>query len=197
MVPMTLPAPRIAWLGIEPSDSVAALVERHAQSIARHHPRLIGLDVALAAPQKRRVSGRGFEVRLHAEVPGPDVDVARSVRQGEADADLALAINRAFAALERRLREQGREMGREEVKHHPPVVHGEVVEIEPALGYGYLRADDGREVYFQADSLVEGRWEHIGTGDRLRFREMEGEKGAFAVDVTVMARPPSGGGAPT
>jgi hypothetical protein len=194
---MTPPPPRVAWLGIEPSERMAALVTRHAQAIARHHPRLIGLDVALAAPQKRRVSGRGFEARLRAEVPGPDVTVSRSVRQGEADADLELAVNRAFAALERRLREQGREMGREEVKHHPPVVHGEVVEIEPELGYGYLRADDGREVYFQADSLVEGRWEHIGTGDRLRFREMEGEKGSFAVDVAVMARTPSGGGAPT
>ena len=62
-------------------------------------------------------------------------------------------------------------------------MHGEIVEIEPELGYGFVRANDGQEVYFQKDSLVDGDWDGLEVGARLRFREQDGEKGPFAVDV--------------
>jgi cold shock CspA family protein len=74
-------------------------------------------------------------------------------------------------------------MGGHEVKHNPAILHGEIVELEPELGYGFVRADDGREVYFQKDGLVSGAWDDLGLGSRLRFRELDGEKGPFAVDV--------------
>lgn len=178
--------PVITWRNMPHSEAVDAIVRERFAAIARLEPRLIRGRVVFDAPHKRRVSGRGFDVRIHLELPGPDIDVARSVRQGEAADDVLRAVNAAFSALERRLKERRREKGGKEVKHHPPVLHGEVVELEPELGYGWLRADDGREVYFERDSLVHGQWERIALGDRLRFREMEGDKGPFAADVSVI-----------
>lgn len=67
-------------------------------------------------------------------------------------------------------------MGAIEIKHHPPVLHGEISTLEPELGYGYLRADDGREVHFQRDALTSDVWDHLAKGSRLRFREMQGER---------------------
>lgn len=47
-----------------------------------------------------------------------------------------------------------------------------------------MRTDNGREVYFQRDSLIRGNWPHIAPGQQLRFRVFEGEKEPFAVAVS-------------
>ena len=74
------------------------------------------------------------------------------------------------------------------VKHHPLVLHCEIVDLEPELGHGWRRADDGRRVCFRRDSLMSQDWDRLATGTRLRFREMEGEKGPYAAAVTIAER---------
>lgn len=175
--------PVITWRNIQRSEAVDAIIRKRIDAIEKFCPDAVGLRVTLDAPQKPRRAGRGFDVRLHLEVPGPDLDVARTVRHGHAADDIIRAVNATFSALEKRIKETRRIMGGQEVKHHPVLLHGEIVEIEPELGYGFVRADDGREVYFQKDGLVTGDWKALGLGSRLRFREQDGEKGPFAVDV--------------
>ena len=175
--------PILTWHNIPRSEAIESIVRKRIAAVEKFCPDAVGLRVTLDAPQKPRHAGRGFEVRLHLELPGPDLDVAHSVRHGHAADDLTRAVNAAFSALEQRVKESRRVIGALEVKHHPIVLHGEVVEIEPSLGYGFVRADDGREVYFQKDSLVVGDWDPLQCGSRLRFREQDGEKGPFAVDV--------------
>lgn len=175
--------PSITWHKIQKSEAVDAVIQKRIASIEKFCPEAIGLRVVLDAPQKPRNAARGFDVRLHLSLPGPDLDVARSVRQGHASDDLMRAVNAAFTALEQQLKESRRKLGGLEVKHHPVILHGEIIEIEPELGYGFLRADDGKEVYFQKDSLVAGRWDDLERGVRLRFREQAGAQGPFAVDV--------------
>lgn len=175
--------PIISWHNLPRSDAVETIVHKRIAAIEKFCPDAVGIRVTLDAPQKRRQAGRGFDVRIHLELPGPDLDVARSVRHGLAADDLTRALNAAFSALESRLKESRRKLGALEVKHHAPILHGEIIEIEPALGYGFVRADDGREVYFQKDGLVSGDWAGLANGARLRFREQDGEKGPFAVDI--------------
>ena len=50
-----------------------------------------------------------------------------------------------------------------------------------------IRADDGRSVYFQKDSLETGTWDAVAVGRRLRFRELQGEKGPYAAHVAIVA----------
>jgi cold shock CspA family protein/ribosome-associated translation inhibitor RaiA len=175
--------PVIIWRNIQRSEAVDAIIRKRIDAIEKFCPGAVGLRITLDAPQKPRHAGRGFDVRLHLEVPGPDLDVARTVRHGHAAADIVRAVNATFTALEKRIKESHRILDGQEVKHHPVLLHGEIVEIEPELGYGFLRADDGREVYFQKDGLVAGDWKGLEVGGRLRFREQDGEKGPFAVDV--------------
>ena len=179
--------PIITWRNMDHSPAVDTLVRARITALERFHPNIIGCTVVIDAPQKRRVSGRGFDVRVRLEIPGPNLTVARSVRHGSAHDDVTRALNAAFSALEGRLKAKRQVVGGQEVKHHPPEIHGEIVELEGALGWGHLRADDGREVYFQRDSLVKGEWDALTLGDRLRFRERDGEKGAYATDIAVMA----------
>lgn len=175
--------PVITWRNVERSEAVEAIIHKRIEAIERLCPDALGLRVTLDAPQKPRHAARGFDVRLHLEVPGPDLDVARTVRHGHAADDIVRAVNATFTALEKRVRESRRVRAGQEVKHHPAILHGVIVELEQELGYGFLRADDGQEIYFQKDGLVTGAWADLAAGARLRFREQDGEKGPFAVDV--------------
>lgn len=178
--------PVIAYRNLDSSPAVEEIVARRIEALERISDRITGIDVTIEAPQKRKLHGRVFRVHLNLHVPGPDLAVSREVSQGSARDDVLLAVNRAFSAAEKALKKQKKTMAAVEVKHHPPVLHGEITAIEPELGYGYVRADDGREVYFQRDGLTSDDWDRLGTGTRLRFREMEGEKGPFATGVTVV-----------
>lgn len=175
--------PIITWRNISRSEAVEEIIRKRIEAVDKFCPEAVGLRITLDAPQKPRHAARGFDVRLHLEVPGPDLDVARTVRHGHAAEDILRAVNAAFTSLEKRIKENRKIMGGQEIKHHPNLLHGGIVELEPELGFGFVRADDGRELYFQKDSLVAGDWDSLAVGGRLRFREQDGEKGPFAVDV--------------
>ncbi|EPX83689.1 HPF/RaiA family ribosome-associated protein [Salipiger mucosus] len=178
-------APVITSRNLDASPSVNEIVGRRVAGLEKIEPEMIGCEVILDAPQKRKRHGRVLRVRLHLHLPGPDLSVSREVAQGSARDDLLLAVNRAFSAAETRLKRRKKVMDAVEVKHHPPVLHGVVTTLEPELGYGWLRADDGREVYLQRDALTSDDWEKVETGTRLRFRERQGDKGPYATGVTL------------
>jgi ribosome-associated translation inhibitor RaiA/cold shock CspA family protein len=177
--------PILSYHNIESSPAIDALVQRRIAMLESRDDRITGCDVTMEAPQKRKRHGRVFRVRLNLHLPGPDLSISREVAQGSAQDDLMLAVNRAFSAAEKALQKRKKVMAGIEVKHHPPVLHGVIEEFEPELGHGWLRADDGRSVYFQRDSLTSDDWARLSKGSRLRFRETEGDKGPFAVSVSL------------
>lgn len=179
-------APSIAWRHIDPSPAAESLILKRYGELAHFGKRIEGCDVIVEAPQKRKLNARGYSVRVTLRLPGPDITGSYQVAQGSARGDLTLALNRAFSAVEKQLKAQRRTMGGVEVKHHDPVLHGEITELERELGWGKLRADDGREVYFQKDALVHANWDDLALGTRLRFSERIGEKGPFATGVSVV-----------
>jgi len=177
--------PIISYHNVDPSPAVNTVVHRRIKALELRDDRITGCDVTLEAPQKRKRHGRVFKVRLNLHLPGPDLSIARETAQGSAQDDLVLAVNRAFSAAEKALKKRKKKLDGIEVKHHPPVLHGEITELEPELGYGWVQADDGRKVYFQRDGMTSNDWQRLHKGIRLRFREMQGEKGAFAASVTI------------
>ena len=177
--------PIIAYRNIDHSPAVEALVRRRIEMLERRDDRITGCDVTLEAPQKKQRHGSVYKVRLNLHMPGPDLSISREVAQGSAQDDLMLAVNRAFSAAETALKKRKKTLAGIEVKHHPPVLHGQIAELEPELGHGWIRADDGRMVYFQRDSLTGNDWDKIAVGDEIEFSLMEGEKGSFAVNVTL------------
>jgi ribosome-associated translation inhibitor RaiA len=179
-------SPNVTFRGLDPSPAIEELIGDRTARLEKFHAGIIACDVVVEAAPKRKVHGRLFSVRVKLSLPGPDISVSRDVAQGDAQEDVRLAVNQAFSAVETKLTEQKRTMGAVEVKHHPPVVHGEVSELERELGWGMIRAADGRSVYFQKDSLETGSWDAVAVGRRLRFREVEGEKGPYAIHVVVI-----------
>lgn len=176
--------PRISFRNIDPSPVIEDHIRRRIDELSRAHPRIIGCDVVVAAPQKAKKTGREFRIDLHIHVPGPDVHISRAYGRTRAADDVNLAIHRAFDAARRKLKEQQRVMSGHEVKTHPPVMHGKIDRMVEDGGYGFLRTEDGREVYFERQNLTGGRWEALEVGEKVRFREETGPKGAYATNVT-------------
>ena len=53
----------------------------------------------------------------------------------------------------------------------------------PRGGYGFIETRDGREVYFHRNSVVDGKFDALSAGVRVRFAEERGEKGPQATVV--------------
>jgi cold shock CspA family protein len=79
------------------------------------------------------------------------------------------------------------------VKRHEPAREGRVARIARAEGYGFIETQDGREVYFNRNSVVGGSFDGLDVGTSVRFAEELGEKGPQA--STVHARRRAAGGA--
>ncbi len=179
--------PSITFRNLDPSPAVEEHIRQRIAELEKYHPHIVGCDVVVNAPQKNHVSGREHTIQLTIRVPGPDIRVSRSLGRSHAAEDLNLAVHKVFDAARRQLKEQVRKMGRVEVKQHPPVMHGAIDRLFEGEGYGFISADDGREVYFERDNLTTGDWDKLHVDMKVRFRLEIGDKGAYATNVAIMS----------
>ncbi|HKD31462.1 MAG TPA: cold shock domain-containing protein, partial [Xanthobacteraceae bacterium] len=74
------------------------------------------------------------------------------------------------------------------VKSHdgPPIAT--VKRFDEAGGFGFLETQDGREIYFHKNSLLNDGGRQVAPGTRVTFFEEMGEKGAQASTVKVLGK---------
>jgi cold shock CspA family protein len=101
--------------------------------------------------------------------------------------DVRVAIRDAFKSARRQLQDIVRTMSGATKAHEAPV-HGQVSELDPEKQYGFLETPDGREIYFHANSLIEGAFEDLAIGTELRFVEEQGDNGPQATTVRLAGR---------
>lgn len=94
-----------------------------------------------------------------------------------------VAIRDSFDAAERKLEDLVRRMDPRRTKPQLAVGHGSIARMMTEEGYGFIESPDGREFYFDRDSLSAGSWEKLAPGTEVRFTERDGEKGPFATAV--------------
>lgn len=139
--------------------------------------------MAVIGRAHRRRHGDLYAVRLQITAPGEaDVMIDRNPPQDHAHEDAFVAVRDAFAAARRRLQDRYRRQ-RGDVKVHEEPPQGRIARLFTDEGYGFLESDDGREIYFHRNALVNGGFEHLAVGDRVRFAESEGVKGPQASTV--------------
>ncbi len=180
-------SPIISFRNIDRSEQLEELIHQQIGRLEKVYPRIVDCEVVIHGPQKRRTTGREVNVKITVRVPGPDIHVERSVGKGEEQQDITLALHRAFDAARRELRERVKKMARVEVKPHPPVLHGRIDRLFEGEGYGFISADDGRDVYFDRESLTTGSWDQLRVDMKVRFREETGDKGPFATNIAAIS----------
>jgi ribosome-associated translation inhibitor RaiA len=178
--------PEVSFQNVEHSAAVEQNIRERIGQLEQFHPHLIACRVVVDAPHHDKNKGNLYEIRIDMSVPGDDLAVSRHTGINHAHEDIYVAIRDAFDAARRLLEDRSRQMDAYRTKRHPEVQHGKVVRLFADDGYGFIETPDGREVYFQRDSLTGEFWNRLKVGSNLRFKEMEGDKGPFGVSVTLM-----------
>lgn len=156
------------------------LIRRKAAKLERYYDHIVRCDVMVEGPGERHETGGPYWVRLDISVPGAEL----VINQQKAE-ELRDAIEASFNAAERRVEEYAR-VQRGEVKTgvHPP--EGPVVGLFPKEGYGFIAADDGREIYFHENAVLPPGFAELSVGMRVRFHEEQGHEGPQASTVEIL-----------
>ncbi|HEY5649575.1 MAG TPA: HPF/RaiA family ribosome-associated protein [Nitrospiria bacterium] len=131
--------------------------------------------VTIESPPRHSHKGGRFSIRIDLKLPKREVVVKKV-----SNPDIFVAIRDAFNALRRQL-EDFRRKQRGEIKTHEETPHGKVVRI--LEDYGFLETEDGREIYFHRNSVLNGGFEKISVGSEVRYSEEMGEEGPQASTV--------------
>lgn len=176
-------SPRIIFRHMEASASIEAEVLRRCAWLERFHPRILSCRVIIEAPHHHHRRGVHFRVGIDLTVPGAELVVGHDRPEHHSHTDPYVAVRDAFRAARRALMDHQR-LVRGQVKEHAAVPTARVARLfdEPGGRFGFLLTDDGREIYFHGNALLDD-WRELSIGDRVRFVEAIGDKGPQASTV--------------
>jgi cold shock CspA family protein len=180
--------PQISFHGMDRSMSAEAKIRERIDHLERSHGRITSCRVKVEAPHRHGRQGKIFRVSIDIRVPAGEVAVSDAHELDHAHEDLMVAIRDAFDAAERRLEDLVRRMDPTRTKQHPPAGHGSIARVMAEEGYGFIETPDGREFFFDRDSLTGGDWESLAPGAEVRFTERDGDKGPYATAVRRVAK---------
>lgn len=179
--------PEIDFQGMAASDTVLRDARRYLAQLERRFGRIISCRIGFKAPGGHHRQGGLYEVSIRLSLPGGrEVNVGRTPKLDERHADPRFALHDAFKRARRMLQDEARKLEGQMKRHEPPPL-AKVARLFPE-GYGFLETDDGREIYFHKNSVLNGAFEKLAVGTRVRFVEEMGEKGPQASTVAILGK---------
>lgn len=175
---MKLPV-QIHFKDMEPSDALDASAREHVRKLESFASDIMACRVTISLEQKHQHQGRPFSVRIDLSVPGHELVVNRVQHE-----DVYVALRDAFDKMRRQLEEVVRKR-RGDQKVHPVPLHGKVVRIDEAGGFGFIRTPSGDEYYFSRDNLVSAGFENMQEGLAVQFLPEVGGEGLQAKRVSL------------
>ena len=183
---MKLPL-EITFRNMQPSAAVEAAVRDRATKLDKFYKQLMGCRVTINAPHKHHHKGNLYHVKVDLTVPNGELVVSRNAHDNHAHEDVYVAIRDAFDAIRRRVEDHaGRRRGH--VKAHDTPAHGRVAQLYPEEDYGMIQTDDGRELYFHRNSVLNASFDKLEPRTEVRFAEVAGDLGPKASTVTVVGK---------
>lgn len=174
---------QIEYKGLPPSEAVTTRISQRVDHLLRTFPKIVGGRIVVELSNHRHRKGNLFCVKVELHVPGAQIVHSRAHSDTAAHADVYVAVRDAFDATERLLHDHAAKL-RRDVKHHEPAwTSGKVAKLFPYEGYGFIATADDREVYFDANALVDSDFDGIDVGSVVRFCEEIGENGPQATTV--------------
>lgn len=178
----------IAFKNVDPTAAMEQLVRERVDRLSRYNRDIIACRVAVEAPHRSgNAEAVGHRVRIEVSVPGDELVVSRDRNFPGEEYDPYTAVRKAFSAMESQLKSYaGRRESQRQPRRRPP--HAVVLRMFPDDGYGFLRAGDGREIYFHENSVVNDAFDALEIGEEVRFEATEGREGPQATTVDRIGR---------
>ena len=196
---MQLP-PTVTFRGFPVSPALEADIRARIDKLEMYCGSIMGCRVLVELASRHREAGNRFHVRIDLTVPGEevvvsheaslhgaakDIDIESASKGDEPDPERKhahVAVREAFDIARRQLQDYARRQ-RGIVKRPARRPRGRVVQLVPIDEYGYIEAQDGHQVYFQRNSVLDDAFDHMTVGSIVSFVEEPGEKGPQASTV--------------
>jgi cold shock CspA family protein/ribosome-associated translation inhibitor RaiA len=181
---MKLPV-QVTAQGVELSEAEHDAIRAAAEKLEQFFERLVGCRVSVAVPNRfTQAEPITYNVRIDLTVPGDELVIKRQPQDKLLD-----AIQDAFRVAGRRLQDYAARLpGAAAPKSRVAPGRARVARLMPWEGYGFLEAEDGHEVYFHRNSVLNGGFDRLEVGDQVRFAEEEGDEGPQASTVEATRR---------
>lgn len=196
---------QITFRNVESSPLVQEWIEEEVVRLESLYRPIMGCRVAVELPHRHHRKGAQYHIRIDLTLPGGEVVVkhqphlrTRAALEGKAKTTKNLevgaphknvrqAIDDAFKAVARRLQDYARrQSGR--VKTHEPLPVARVKSLFPDEDHGFLVTQDGREIYFHRESVLNRAFARLKVGMTVSFAEENGEKGPQASTVRITGK---------
>jgi ribosomal subunit interface protein len=185
---MELPL-QVTFRNMKPSEAIEANIRNRAAKLERYYDRIVSCRVLVDADHRHRNKGNLFHVRIEIGTPGGQLVASREPHLHHSHTDAYVAVRDAFNAIQRQLEGFARQrQRRRRVKNHVPPPHGRISELVPDEGYGRIVAADGRDIYFNRNSVVNAEFDKLAVGTEVRFAEESGDLGPQASTVAVVGK---------
>jgi len=174
----------VTFHGTERQPLVEALIERRIDKLEQLCDHLGRCRVAVEVARQREHPG--YRVRIRLTVP-PSHELFAETNPGDTELqDLKSCVHEAFDRAEREVTKLT-ERQRGEVKRHPEQQFmGVVSSVEPEQRYGFLSSDQGTEIYFHANSVVNADFSDVRPGMGVHYEVEAGERGPQATSVRIV-----------
>lgn len=182
---MTFPV-HITYRDFPSSEALSARINEEVLKLGQFYDRITSCHVVVELPHKHKVHGRHFRIKVDVSLPGKVISVGRDPAEHREHEDPYLTVTEIFHIARRQLQDYVR-VRRGDVKHHEAPPEGVVARLVEDEECGFIATDDGREMYFHKNSLLNGSWQKVNVGARVRFVEEQGEKGPQASTVVLVA----------
>ena len=174
---------QISFDGLGHSDALEFAIQSKIRQLERLCPALISARVMVGLSERRQQQGRLFRFRIDMTLPGHEIIVDRDPSEHHSHEDPYVALRDAFRAARRQLEDYIRINFRGKKRQHVGPPQGKIVRLLLENDGGFLKTGDGREIYFNKNSVLNGGFDKIRVGDEVRFVEEKGEKGPQASSV--------------
>ena len=165
---------QIIFRHMDSSDAVEAKIRERAEKLERFAENITRCRVIVEAPHKHHHRGQLYSVKIEITLPREEIIVSRHPDQNHSHEDIYVALRDAFNAARRQLEDYVR-LRHNKVKLHEPAPHGRIKELFPYENYGLIETPDGREIYFNRNSVINADFDKLETGASVHFTEEMGE----------------------
>jgi ribosomal subunit interface protein len=181
---MQLPL-QITFHGVQHSDAIEQYVRERAEKLETFDGRITGCRIAIEQPHRHSQHGEHFRIRIDITRPGAEVVSERVPGDEQTYSDVYAAIDAAFDDAGRRLKDFVQRQ-RGSVREHERARHAAVAKLFPNEGYGFLQTAEGEELYFHRNAVLDGAFDRMKVGSRVRFVEDESAPGPHASTVALL-----------
>ena len=190
----------LAFHNLDHSDAMERRIHERLDRLEGRFDRITSCRVVVEAPHRNAAhEPQHYRVRVEITAPGNIDAVAdsngRDPDTGRFSDDPYLTINQVFHSVEKQLRaELGKMQAKERrIPRKDHAADGKVLGTiarlferdQNGVPYGFIEAVDGREVYFNADALIDVHFDELTEGDRVTFNEAHNPSAPDPVASTV------------